>query len=221
MPKTNPFEKNNKLKEYTGGVEKIIYQSEDNPEEFIAVLKFKESESSESIKARYYLSKILYLLFPQNIPNIYFAQYNKQPVLILERKFLDENHNYLNQNYSDFSSRVQNLDFYFKFRSKIYSDENYKRLSKELSLLGIFLDPNPLNFGYDKDGNLVYVDNSFTPWFVDDKGQIIAVGYNLSALKQKINEKLPNFLRAQALNYLERLEKLREDYENKIKQNKK
>lgn len=220
MPKINPFEQKNKnnIKEYRKGVEKIIYQSESNPNELIAVLKFNQSESPERIKARYYLSKILHLLFPQNIPDIHFASYNKKPILILEKIFLDELHNYLNENYNDFPARIKNSIIYNKFKNKIFSDKNYIKLSKELSLIGIFLDPNPLNYGYNKEGNLVYIDNSFIPWFTDSKGKIISLGYNPQGLKQKIEENLSGFTKDQALKYLARLETLRQNYENKINQ---
>lgn len=224
MPKLNPLkgiklekiekEKVKSLVQKIGeGAEKKIYLSNDN--DIIAILRYPE-DSPEALKGRYYLTKVLHYLFPQNIPDIYAAFYDKNPVLRIEFKNLEKEYIWLIKNLYSSNSDARVLRMRYEERKKkIILDPNYLDLINKLKGCGVWIDVNFLNFSYDDNGNLVYIDNSFIPWSTDDKKNIFSINYN--NLKKMIEEKLKNENKNKALRYLERLEGLRKQYEHSLK----
>ncbi len=232
MPKLNPLKgiKLENIKEgetkFLGhkigqGAEKEIYLSKDN--DVIAILKYLE-DSPEAFKGRYYLTKILHYIFPQNIPDIYAVFYDRNSVLRIEFKNLEKEYIqliadlYFLNNYPIHNDDIESLSIrYQKRKEKIIRDPNYIDLINKLKECGVLVDGNFLNFSYDNNGNLVYIDNSFIPWSTDNKKNIFSINYNYNNLKKMIEEKLQKENKDRALRYLQRLEELKKQYENSLK----
>lgn len=170
----------NKLEKIGEGAEKEVYIHPDNENKVVA--RFKENkendiETQSQIKGRYYLTKILHLLFPKQIPDIHLSSKGEDTVIVSERKELDEPHNEHNKLRMSFKSNPGNDGVeYWKLNEereeKLVWDDRYIDFLTAISSLGIRTDPSASNFGDDNDGNLVFVDNNFTPWFVN-KNQIM------------------------------------------------
>ena len=128
------------------------------------------------IKGRYYLTKILHLLFPKQIPDIHLAFKGEDTDIVSERKELDESHNKHNKlRMAVKNDPKDDGENYWKFNEereeKLVWDDRYIDFLTAVSSLGVRTDPSASNFGDDKHDNLVFVDNNFTPWFIFD-GQI-------------------------------------------------
>src|SRR3989344_9681701 len=55
------------------GVERTVYPSIKHPDRVVGIYHEGSEETSRSMKATYYLTKIAHLLFPANIPDVQFA----------------------------------------------------------------------------------------------------------------------------------------------------
>lgn len=143
-------------------------------------------ETPGQVKARFYLTKILHFLYPQNIPNIHLAA-SEPHALIMDR---------------------------VRGKESDPSDEDAKinDLYEELDSLGVHLDFKHWNFlKTKKDGgeeNLMYVD-SFDAYkiFYDKGGNPVRIDrwYLADALGEAIKTNLSGDKRERALKYLERL----------------
>lgn len=196
------------------GAEKTIYSHPENPEKVIARWHYDTKESLEQVRGRYYLTKILHLLFPKNIPDIHQIYKSGEQVAILEKKEPDTIHKKLHDSLLKFHGARGSVPRFHaanysklatEHSQRIYWDKQYKDFREKISRLGISVDVVAINFGYDKDGNLLYLDNSFLPW-----NNASDPSYDEKRLREAIDE-LNGADRESALKYLERLEKLREE----------
>ena len=55
------------------GAERTVYPSADHPDRVVGIYHEGSEETPRSMKATYYLTKIVHLLFPANIPDVQFA----------------------------------------------------------------------------------------------------------------------------------------------------
>jgi hypothetical protein len=198
------------------GSEKEVYEHPNDPAKVVA--EFRYAESPKRLRGRFYLTKILHELFPDNLPDISVAATNPH-VVIMERKQLDEAHKSL-QKFNIKGDFVGNFSARYKeFEDKIGEDRKFKQLKRELAELGIGLETAAMNFGYDDKNNLVYVDSSFDPWpcyyHVDDKFER---SYDPAKLRNAVNLLEPD-RKKRALKYLERLEILAEEEKAELPQN--
>ena len=155
-----------KLEKIGSGSEKNVYVDPKTPDRVIAQFHEDALETKRSLKGRYYLSKILHILLPKNIPDIHSASKNDKKVIVSERKNLNKEHNKL----AEAGVRGEgfpNIYFssaYDEHETKLKLDPRYQKFLDSMRFLDVKVDPSPINFGYDKGDNLIYVDNTFKPW---------------------------------------------------------
>lgn len=210
-----------KLEKIGSGGEKNVYVDPKKPDRVIAQFHEDSLETERAIKGRYYLSKILHILLPKNIPDINLSAKNDKKVIVTERKKLDKRHNKL----AEAGVRGEgftNIYFdsaYDEHETKLKLDPRYQKLLDSMRFLDVKVDPSPFNFGYDKDDNLVYVDNTFKPWALElnHKSEPIKVRYlfNKENLLNVINS-LDESDKERAMKYFNRLEELREEEEKEV-----
>ena len=211
------------------GTEKVIYHHPNDPEKVVAEFRNDEDEPIQ-MKGRYYLTKILHVLFPKNIPDISLVQHapGQKSQMVLEKKHLDPTHEALRDQVSHLQSKINAGEADPDLESDITSQEvvliekldadpaflAFKRGMREAGLRNLF-DDTPRNFGYDKEGNLVYIDNSFLPWAVSSDGEIEPKDYQkLYEAIQKLDDKD----KERAMVYFDRLETLRQEAAMQAKQ---
>ena len=182
----------NKLEKIGEGEEKEVYIHPENEGKVVA--RFKEGYGDHTerlIKGRYYLTKILHTLMPVQIPDTNLVAKGEDIIMVSERKELDEphkEHNRLrtqNSNSSDPAISEQYNKLREEREDKLVWDDKYIDFLTALSRLGVTTDPSASNFGYDKDDNLVYVDNNFKPW-VEKNGQLVK-NYDVAEILNVLN----------------------------------
>ena len=141
---------------------------------------------SDHIKAlgRYELSSLIHLLFPDNIPAIYYVSNKRQ--FCLERIFADHDQPEIT----------------------VKEETTFRMLMQEV---GLNIDIARSNLVL-RNGNLVYLDNSFVPWFEDGYPK-----YNKDLLAKAILEHIEESQQSQAMHHLNRLEELRHQAETTYK----
>lgn len=188
----------NKLEKLGSGREKEVYVDPDRVDG--AVARFKEDarpESQRQLKGRYYLTKILHLLRPKNIPDAYMAAEKERRIMGLERK------------------RIKPAIF-------LSGEEQFMEFTRFMWDIGIRVDSWGSNLGYDDQNNLVYIDNTFRPWDVvrgqeSDRNEI---RYNFDEKRLlKACNSLGREEKERALNFLRRLRELAEEEFEETKNN--
>ena len=164
------------------GAQKKVYTNKDKPDLAIGIFNEDIKETPQQIKGRYYLTKILHLLFPKQIPNIHLATSNPHMIevdRVSVKKLIPKY-----ESLEDKPLAERSLE------DQLLKDRNI--LFKKILDLGVFPDYHYNNFGYDQDDNLVYLD-SVTPWKNDrrlyDPKKIVIALNNLSE-----NEKEQGFV---------------------------
>ena len=213
------------------GDEKEIYQDPDSKGRVIARIKERENpsqrERAEMIKARYYLSKIVHMLFPDTVPDIFGASFEEErgaqnAVLKIEKKSMGPKHEKIEglkralegtwENADDLAAELHTAQM--AMRQHLKNDPQFKKFFSEMDSLGIMIDASEVNFGYDDKGKLIYVDNSFRPWHIDGDGDSgpgrVVYHFDERALEKKIAS-LPEEDRVHAVSYFERLKELADE----------
>lgn len=174
-----------KQKKIGSGAEKQVYQHPDKPDKVFGVYhpisEYQYEKSSEYNKAKFYLTNIIHMLFPENIPDVSMATTEPRTIIrgrIKPRKSL-------------IMRKLKEADFGKKLT-----------LEKALLDLGLQFDQTDINFLEDKNGNIVYVDDIY-PWFVVGRRL-----YDPDKIRSLILQKLEGHEQDRALKYLERLEAL-------------
>ncbi|MDO8504459.1 MAG: hypothetical protein Q7S36_01245 [Candidatus Liptonbacteria bacterium] len=220
-----------KLEKIGEGGEKRVYKNPSNPESTLLRLKEQVRISEKKMKAGFYFSKILHLLFPKNIPDIHMAGTSHgENVADVEFKNLDEEHKALNKSASVFNKEgvktnkigAQFFDSGYgkakqKLSAKLYADPQYEIFVQKMRELEVSVDAFVGNFGHDESGNLIYVDSNFRPWSVnnlDDQDSSVKPSpryfYDRNKLLGAI-DKLSETDKKKATTYLERVEELAEE----------
>lgn len=152
----------------------------------------RKIDSPERIKAQYYLTKILHLLFPKNIPEMH-AAYSKPHMTktdriehdadLMEFAILNEKIKKLDENKEPWPQELidDQIKLSQRSRAKIIESGIEDKIAEEV---GIHLDPNEENFTVDKDGNIWYLE-TLTPWRVEDNATILE--FDESKLMSAIN----------------------------------
>lgn len=199
------------------GAEKKVYQHRDadkvvklhNHEDVAG--KF-EAGRERYIKAEFYLTKILHLLLPKNIPDIHLVS-NKYKGSVHEKKELGKEHKLL----TDYKNRKHIDPIYTSEDTQadigLSRDIDRSGIEQDLKKFGINFDDGLINFGKDSEGNVIYID-SVLPW--DPKHDLFPqqpfeTWVNMDALKKAIVSRLQVNDQNQALKYLDRLEILIEE----------
>lgn len=199
------------------GSEKIVYTDPVFPKRVFKEMKRQEgmplkTESAEAIKARYYLTKILHLLFPDNIPDIHLAQ-SEPSMLVAEKINLDEGHLVdakVASNFWHYQAPIskEDSDAAEQHFMQIKKNEKYRDFLDSLERMGIVVDPEPINFGKNIDSNnseLVYLD-SINPFWKNSESEnaVWSRNFNSDLLELAI-KKLPENKKTKAMYYLKNL----------------
>ena len=198
------------------GAEARVFRSAERPN--IVEKVFKYPDSPERIKGQFYLTKILHLLFPKNIPDVHRA--TSQPRTIhTEFVDLDDSHKKLSE-YLIQRRQKGSPDPVMETRDvarsrEMHRDQRYISLVKSLEELNPSVDTSTLNYGYDPDGNIIFVD-TFAVWHNRDGG--IKRAYDPKKLRRKIIKLKDTDKQRRALWYLEQLERLRDEAEKKLRE---
>ncbi len=190
-----PRSKINHNQELGAGEEKKVY-SDDNPKKVIKTFEgphfskdteYKDIYRSERfVKVQYYLGKIAYLLFPENVPNIHLVSAAEpNPQTINERVNIDKE-----------SSR----NMYEEPRPGHHSIKN------KLLNAGLGVDRSFNNYIVDDKGRIQYID-AFNGWSDDGYGRA-KKDFNFFELHNTILSELEGAKKRKALAYLKRAEEL-------------
>jgi hypothetical protein len=189
------------------GTEKRVYVDPSNPERVIALDKYETKISPNAIKGRYYLGKILHLLFPDNLADVHMS--TSDPIATV-RQNLDLEDEYVTLQKMRFGERkagenikVKNFTARTFERIENLPEEERVELIKQLSGLGILVEKGFINFAMGKDDNLKYVEIA-EPFH--DGNRL----YDPEKLRGAI-DRLGDVEKMEANSYLDRLETLYED----------
>ena len=198
------------------GGEKKVYDDPNNPNRVVGVYRENRRDKTlNQVKGRYYMQKILHLLFPKNIPDIHEST---QSHVIIEKKERDSDHlafqelrmaRSLAREKGDFSSSSQEmLAAHEAMENKRSSGVD--NLIRKLMRIGILFDSNIVNFATDSQGVITYLD-TFDPWNISRHGEKYTLypQYEKEELLQAIN-KLEDPEKSQALKFFSRLNELQE-----------
>lgn len=121
------------------GKDKVVYEWGDEQKIAFTTSGLKNSEQANRVKQSYYVTKLLHLLMPENVPDMKIAGW-QPPLQISERVKAQE---------SNGRSLFSKL--------KIMLAE--KRLKRKLDKLGVIYDDFHTNFMPDESGNQNYIDS--------------------------------------------------------------
>lgn len=206
------------------GAEKKVYvspKSETRPESVSAYYHEGMEKSSEIARARFYLTKILHFLFPDNIPDVFFSSAKG---LVLEKMDVGDLHKRFQEllNKKDDKTPEEKEEIW-RLWEQIHYGSHDSDFYNHLKDLIVSLDDCAVNFGKDKEGHINYVD-TFDPWISSSEG--VCRGYDPVKLKELIDS-LPDDSqeksfgrrnKERALNYFNKLEELYKDEERKFTQ---
>lgn len=136
------------------GKDKKVYQDPENPNRVIKVYK-AEHVSPDTMKFRFYATKIAHLLFPENIPDVLYSATSPN-VIIRERKELDPEHAALQK----LKIKKSNGTSYAELEEAL--SEKYaparKALKEKLEGAGFIIDRYPANYTFGPQGDLQYLE---------------------------------------------------------------
>lgn len=157
------------------GADKDVFDHPTDPTKVVAVFKETNVNVNE-VKRRFYVNKILHMLYPDNIPDISLAS-SKPMSLILEK-----------------APGKQLQKALPSLKIKFHYLEAVDKLVKELSSLGVYIDSQYVNFHITREGNVQYIDDFNGSFHFSNDNLVQAIRKRLSPGDQE-----------KALRYLTRL----------------
>ena len=198
------------------GSEKKVFVDPDDKRYAKGIFHEELEESPNKIKSRFYLTKILHILYPKNVPDIHMSA-SKPNMLVVDRV----EHDKAQQIHKEII-RVNDMIVIHGGIATKEERETLDRLNKELSVerddrydksnkklidflkemekLKVTVDISWFNFSYDKEGNPVYVD-SFEPFFAYGTSW----GFSRGRIELAIDELEDEIKKKKAMKYLNRL----------------
>ncbi len=176
-------------KKLGSGFEKEVFEDLENPKFAIGVFhEHSHEESPHRAKGRFYLTKILNLLFPENIPDFHLAATKPHAIIV---------------------DKVEGRKFHINTFGRQSEDrDDLSSLREKIGSLDIVIDSHHQNFMYDEKDNMKYVD-SINPWYITGKG-MVRLNYNPVRLAEAM-QNLKEEEKVKGLIYLSRLENLRKE----------
>ncbi|MBI2023178.1 hypothetical protein HYT01_01270 [Candidatus Giovannonibacteria bacterium] len=203
------------------GAEKEVYTDPNNRDRVVAYFREHVDETPNQIKARFYLTKILHLLMPKNIPDMHWA--GSDPHAYQTDKIeVDENHKIM-QEYVDLAREAHHKkykineelsDKIFEIGDKVFSDNDVIAFKDRVKEIGVnSLDHASINFSKNSEGNVQYLD-SFYAWKFRNDGSP-KLFFDFDILEAAIKE-LPEKDQKSASNFLRRLKELYEEEKKQV-----
>jgi hypothetical protein len=169
-----------------------------------------ERDSFRQLRGRFYLTKIVHALMPNNIPDIYQTTETATGQQTIDRERVSHSEEQAELQ----TARKSGAD------EEAIADSMNAKMGKEMSDLtlklsdiglGFNIDENVGNYTQDESGNMYYLE-TFNPWQSDlSRPEGIEVLFNQETLKKAIDEISDPQTREQCLGYLKRLETLIEE----------
>lgn len=182
--------KRENLKVLGRGGEKSVYENPNNPEQAVGLFHRSKAESAERAKGRFYLTKIMHLLFPKNIPDMHLAASNPYAIIV---------------------DKIENESKAVTYEHRDTSD--LRGVTRKIKEAGGSPDDNWFNFKFNKEGDINYVD-SFRPWFKYPGKSELQLDFDKEKLEAAV-QNLDDDKKELALSYLKRLDEMYEkDKEN-------
>ena len=216
------------------GVEKSVWGHKESPEKVIGVYHKDRGIHPETMKAKKYFMDILHMLYPEHFTKVYStgARDNKegtQSYAFLKRLDLDERHKAIEAwRHVRGKEYWQQKEKFDKIGQEILDSEQFKNFEKLLEGLGIDIngqygvfEKGYGNFTFDPDGTIRMIEMG-DPFGYD--GEInagkteIDLAFEEKKLRARIEEKLTGDEKTRALIYLDRIIKLKEELENRLKE---
>ena len=195
------FPLDEKEKPFAAGAERKVYRHPRKKERVVAVENVSFRRNEQQARQEYYLTKIMHILLPDNIPDIH--SYGSRPSMSVRQNVeLGTEHKIIQE--QKLANRTKGGRFYdidSKVRSSIINDPRTQRLQETLQNFGLNVDPYAFNFGFDEKGNAKYIEpfSALTDYHIRyDRKKILEAIKNIKDQKQ----------RARALRYLARLDAL-------------
>lgn len=217
MRKNERFILERKNKEPIGeGGGRTVYDDPSNNDRVIAFNVYREQSANPIIaRGRYYLGKILHILFPDNLADVHLS--SSEPDITVRQK-LDLNSEYrklekfhAKKNLTKDEGEEYRRLFSLRHENETVPKDKYDKLLAQLRGLGIHVDPTLMNFALGEDNKLKYVEIQ-EPFYYDGSR-----AYGHDAIKDAIGKLGDPRVREKANNYLQRLEILHEQYETYIR----
>lgn len=202
---------------YGIGSEKKVYETKD-PKKLAKDWEECQYLSPWALKASYWLTKIVCLLFPKNFPTQFSVDASKLPYReIVSKVEMNSGGHAMRQRRLIENSRGERRISLFPMTNvhsraleeAVNLEDGGKKdeLESELEDVGLEIDGAKLdNFALSKDGNLIYLDSCYAWTLASDKK--IVKWFNEQKLKQAIITRLSGEPRERALRFLERILKL-------------
>lgn len=193
------------------GFEKIVFSDPKRPEMVIAGIREDEVRPvpPADIKARYYLQKIIHMLFPKNIPDIHLAATKNGSRLRMQKMELDSAHVRVQKIRSRYlEATEQEVNEWKQLDLEKQSDPRVRELSRKLTAAGVLVDKAGCNFAFNSAGEAQYLDND-APWFQHLDGTY-AYNYDENLLLRAIQE-LSEPEKGRTLGYFQRLHTLKKE----------
>ncbi|MBP9819569.1 hypothetical protein KBC79_02415 [Candidatus Woesebacteria bacterium] len=188
---------------YGAGKDWNVYEDPENAYLLIKEAKNPGLEPSKSMMQRLYLGKILHILFPHNIPDVYAVSAEKGAKLKVQKIILDGESDAIRKLYQDKSiTKLTQADL--NFFNRIKKHPEYEKFRSTLAKLGLYIEVAPENFGFDADDHLFYLDSDV----LDPNEAQVEIPQLILNLRRYISEIESEKEKVQALLYLESLEKL-------------
>ncbi|MFA6427013.1 MAG: hypothetical protein WCW16_01000 [Candidatus Magasanikbacteria bacterium] len=173
------------------GAERVVYNHPEDERKVIGIFHDYASETPEQVKARFYFTKILHIIYPHNIPDIHHAGTDPH-VIISDKLDLDEDYVRYFEDLSDFRyvhgfvAPPEEL----KERAERIKEENelnveIQKLKTALGLIVKDFDDDPINFSIGSDGKSKYVDTF--PVLLDTTDGVVE-NINFDELELSINK---------------------------------
>jgi|SRR3989344_7289221 len=191
------------------GVERTVYPSIKHPDRVVGIYHEGSEETSRSMKATYYLTKIAHLLFPANIPDVQFAASDPNAVG-RTRVELGEEHETLKKQLDSNHSRTDEFTDQVRKASRKLSYGKSKKVTKFVRTLyeaGVNPDRSAYNFGLDEEGNIIYVE-PFPAFYFNSSKRRWQLAFSPEKLKAAIAKLENGDMRGSASRHLERIFRL-------------
>lgn len=163
-------------------------------------------------KAEFYVTKILHMLFPKQVPDIHLMSHGAQGSVHEKKDSLGKDHEIIQK--KRFTPSGSESPGYSNAQENVMQKLSDDGLIQEFERIGVGYDLGLVNYGQDEEGNVVYVDG-FSPWNLNhDMAPDLPFKspLNFQALEEMIRSRITEVLEQnKALKYLERLRALVEE----------
>ncbi len=200
------------------GSYKRVYPEAQNPEKKV-VAEFRVQMPPEQIKSLYYLGKISHILFPDNIPNVYFAgNSHKTSNFRADREELDEDHqlgniifledeDYFIRKSESPKLKKTDVEYIYDITDKRNNNQVVRDFVDKAFSSGLYIDSGGQNFSFDANGQVKYLDLN-PAWEYRKNLETDVLNFDPDLLLVTINKISDSVKKDKALIYFKRLMQL-------------